>query len=146
MDYTREVFENNTIVDAARVLNKFDAALYEIAANADGGEYVWTNPSPSASYGSDVVIITYTKKPKFYEIEFTAINSAPNVRFTTGKISTAYSTQLQVLQASTMRYRDVTVEFDEESSGIFFTFSTGKYSSSSTSANYAIPQRIKLYY
>jgi hypothetical protein len=105
---------------------------------------VWKNEAPSNTFDAQIVMIDCLRVPQYYEIEYSASDSASDVRFTTGQIPIEYSTQLQVLDGSTMRYREATVEID--GGFVNFTFSTGKYSSSSTSAKYVIPQRIKFYY
>ena len=143
MAYEREVFENNTFVDAARVLNKFDAALF---AMSKSGEVVWTNEQPEEDFAAQDVVVTASAEPKFFEIEFSTYTTASDVRLTTGKLPIEYGTQLQVAYSSAMRSRAVAVTVDNLT--VTFTFELAKNvaSTASTSAKYGVPQRIRLYY
>ena len=143
MAYEREVFENNTFVDAARVLNKFDAALF---AMSKSGESVWTNELPEEDFAAQDVVVTASAEPKFYEIEFSPYTTSPEFRLTSGKIPIEYGTRLQAAYSTSVRFRDVTVTLDGVT--LTFTFDTGRSTSSSstTSAKNVVPQRIRLYY
>ena len=142
MKYERTVFENDTIVNAAEVLNKFDAALHELYAEVNG-HTVWENESPTTAFAAQSIVIEPEKVPTHYEVQFMRTTSAQYMS-TTGKIPIANHADLTA-NGGAARYRAVKVTQDSEAGTITFAFTTG-YSGTTAGTGHCIPVAIKLYY
>lgn len=142
MGYERTVYENDTAVNAAEILNKFDAALHELYAEVNG-HIVWENEDPTAAFAAQSIAIEAEAAPTHYEIQYMRQNTNQYL-MTTGKIPIANNTDL-VATGGAARYRAVTVTQDSEAGTITFAFTTG-YNGTSGSTAYCIPVAIKLYY
>ena len=143
MSYERTVFENDTLVDAAEVLNKFDAAIADLYGKVNG-ELVWENADTTATFAAQTVSIESDKRVEYYEIIYRArTTTAKDLYVTSGKIPIGLVCNLFNYDASSY-YRTVTPS-QADNGTVSLTFANA-LSGSTTSNGSLIPYQIKFYY
>lgn len=141
MAYERTVYENDTKVNAADVLNKFDQAIYDLFKEI-AGETVWENKDTTAVFAAQTVSVETEKTVKAYEIQFMRANGGQFLA-TTGKIPIKNNADLITTGGGTARYRSATVTANGNT--IKFSFTTG-YNGTTANTGQCIPARILFYY
>lgn len=143
MSYLRTFFENGQVIDDAEVLNKFDAALYDLYQEINGTE-VWNNEDTTASFAAQTVTIPSERTVKSYEVLYRSRTAATKDFYaTTGKIPFATVANLFVYDA-TAYYRSVTPSQAED--GTVSLIFSNALSGTTTSNGAVIPWKIKFYY
>lgn len=143
MGYAMSAFENNTTVDAAEVLNRFDRAIYDLYECGLYWEEAWVK-NDTEDFEAQTISIEILEHPKFYEIEYCLVGGDNFLfKLVTGKLKFG-GTQIQGLCEGTMRYREVYITYDDNKMN--FEFSAAKSGTSGNSAKYLIPTTIRLYY
>ncbi|MBQ8279481.1 MAG: hypothetical protein IJZ23_06845 [Roseburia sp.] len=146
MAYERTIYENDTKVNAAEVLNKLDQGIYDLFL-AIAGEKVWVNEDTTASFASTTASVNTDKVVTGFEVLFQTSTTDKSI-LSTGKVPVG-ATYCEH-SAGHNYYRPVSVSQDGETVTIDIGECTRKTISASpagsTQNGYVIPVTIKFFY
>lgn len=148
MNYSRTIYENDTVQDAAQILNHLDQGIYDLCRNMNG-EVVWENNSPTTTFSAQTVTITSEETVQFYEIIFSNTNAAGSTTnnnvATTGKIPMGKNTTMAIAYHGSIKSRYVEVSQNASTGEVTLAFQNG-YSGTSAGSGNIIPLQIKFHY